>query len=86
MKTAYLVLGPESSGTRMLARAFVAAGCFGDGGSGALRGDTKTSGSVNAFAWQLPLHPEVFARSARHAVTNVHGRTPRLCSGICCLG
>ncbi|MFJ9368818.1 hypothetical protein ACIRRA_30945 [Nocardia sp. NPDC101769] len=32
MRTAYLVLGPESSGTRMLTRAFVAAGCFGDGG------------------------------------------------------
>jgi hypothetical protein len=32
MKTAYLLLGPESSGTRMLAQAFVAAGCFGDGG------------------------------------------------------
>jgi len=32
MKTAYFVLGPESSGTRMLAQAFVGAGCFGDGG------------------------------------------------------
>lgn len=31
-KRAFLVLGPESSGTRLMTRLLVAAGCFGDGG------------------------------------------------------
>lgn len=30
VKRAFLVLGPESSGTRLMARLFVAAGCYGD--------------------------------------------------------
>ena len=28
----FLVIGPESSGTRMLAQAFISSGCFGDAG------------------------------------------------------
>jgi hypothetical protein len=32
MKRAYLVVGPESSGTRFLTQLLVDAGCFGDGG------------------------------------------------------
>jgi hypothetical protein len=31
-KRAYLVLGPESSGTRLLTRILIAAGCYGDDG------------------------------------------------------
>ncbi len=31
MKKAYLVLGPESSGTRLITRLLIDAGCFGDG-------------------------------------------------------
>lgn len=31
-KTAYLVIGVESSGTRMLTKALIASGCYGDGG------------------------------------------------------
>ena len=32
MKRAYLVVGPESSGTRLVTRLLIDAGCFGDGG------------------------------------------------------
>lgn len=32
MKTAYFVMGPESSGTRMLTQAFISLGIYGDGG------------------------------------------------------
>ena len=32
VKRAYLVTGPESSGTRLMTRALIAAGCFGDAG------------------------------------------------------
>lgn len=32
MKRAYLVLGPESAGTRLMTRLLIAAGCFGDDG------------------------------------------------------
>ena len=31
MKQAFFVIGPESSGTRMLTQAFISAGCYGDG-------------------------------------------------------
>jgi hypothetical protein len=34
MKRAYFVLGVESAGTRMLTRAFISAGCYGDGDHG----------------------------------------------------
>ncbi len=30
MKQAYFIIGPESSGTRMITKAFVTAGCYGD--------------------------------------------------------
>lgn len=31
-KRAFFVIGPESSGTRMMAQAFISVGCYGDGG------------------------------------------------------
>lgn len=34
MKTAFFVLGPESSGTRMMTQAFISVGIYGDGGHG----------------------------------------------------
>ncbi len=30
MKQAYFILGPESSGTRMITKAFISSGCYGD--------------------------------------------------------
>jgi LPS sulfotransferase NodH len=34
MKKAYVVVGPESSGTRLITKLLIDAGCFGDGGHG----------------------------------------------------
>lgn len=55
MKTAYFVLGPESSGTRMLAQAFVAVGCFGDGGHEQRMDDLDFTGRPNTIVFRQSL-------------------------------
>lgn len=58
----FLVVGSESSGTRMLAGAFIAAGCFGDAGHDQ-RLDSAVFGSLKAGDW-----PAVLRRSYPHGL------------------
>ena len=48
---AYLVLGPERSGTRLIARILVAAGCYGDDGHDQ-RADHAIPAGVSPIVWR----------------------------------
>lgn len=54
MKIAYFVIGPESSGTRMLTKAFISAGCFGDSSIDQRMDDMNFSESLIVFRRSLP--------------------------------
>jgi hypothetical protein len=51
VKRAYLVLGPESSGTRLMTRLLIAAGCYGDSDHHQ-RLDTAIPGREPFLAWR----------------------------------
>ncbi len=51
---AYLVLGPESSGTRMMTRLLLAAGCIGDGGH-EQRWDERLPDGETPIVWRRSL-------------------------------
>ena len=50
-RRAYLVLGPESSGTRLMTRILIAGGCTGDDGH-AQRWDAKLPEGVSPIVWR----------------------------------
>jgi hypothetical protein len=54
MKTAYFVMGPESSGTRMLTEAFIKAGCYGDSSIDQRMDDMNFSEDLIVFRRSLP--------------------------------
>jgi hypothetical protein len=54
MMNAYLVLGPESSGTRMMTRLLMAAGCIGDG-EHEQRWDTAQPDGETPIVWRKSL-------------------------------
>lgn len=54
MKVAYFVVGPESSGTRMLTEAFIKSGCYGDSTIDQRMDDMNFSESLIVFRRSLP--------------------------------
>lgn len=54
MKVAYFVMGPESSGTRMLTEAFIKSGCYGDSTIDQRMDDMNFSESLIVFRRSLP--------------------------------
>lgn len=55
MKRAYLVLGPESSGTRLMTRLLIAAGCFGDSGHEQRLDDYGLEHAAKVIVWRRSL-------------------------------
>ena len=54
MKVAYFIIGPESSGTRMLTEAFIKSGCYGDSDIDQRMDDMNFSESLIVFRRSLP--------------------------------
>lgn len=55
MKEAFLVLGPENCGTRMLAQALVGAGCFGEYGTAQQMDNGCFHGLPDLIMYRVPL-------------------------------
>jgi hypothetical protein len=66
MKRAYLVLGPESSGTRFITRLLIDAGCFGDGDHGQRLDFLEQRERINEDVLPKDETPIVWRRSYPH--------------------
>ncbi len=77
MKRAFVVLGPESSGTRIVTQAFISLGCFGNSGHRQTLDRMKLSNAKDDIVWRrsvphgkhMPILEDLFKNILEHNYT-----------------